>query len=294
MHIDDSFIHCAAFIGFQTERGFRAEGTCFFAGIVEENQNFPYAITARHVVDSFGSKDILIRVQRKPPLRPCIISTISDEWICHQDKNVDISVYQIDWREWDKDGDLEIITLNAPDIFIDKKRGEHFGFGIGSDIFIPSAFIGMTGEKQNIPVVRFGHVSAMALEPMAGSPRTPAFLIETRSLGGMSGSPVMFHTDPGRKYRRQPLPTDPNTGLRVAPYLLVGILVGTWSGQYVLDFLQEKDRILLTDAEFNSGISVVLPAPQIVEVLYQQQLRDARLASIEEIRLISGYRSLGV
>jgi hypothetical protein len=96
---------------------------------------------------------------------------------------------------WEKDGDLDIIALDAPRMFLDQVREDHFGFGIGSDIFIPSAFVSMAGEKQNIPIVRFGHVAAVALEPTDGSPRKPAFLIETRSLGGMSGSPVMFHTD---------------------------------------------------------------------------------------------------
>jgi hypothetical protein len=149
---------------------------------------------------------------------------------------------------WEKDGDLDIIALDAPRMFLDQVREDHFGFGIGSDIFIPSAFVSMAGEKQNIPIVRFGHVAAVALEPTDGSPRKPAFLIETRSLGGMSGSPVMFHTDPGRRFKREPLPTDPNTGLRIAPYLLVGILIGTWHGQYASDFLQPENSGLLTDA----------------------------------------------
>jgi hypothetical protein len=108
----------------------------------------------------------------------------------------------------------------------------------------------------------------------------------------MSGSPVMFHTDPARGYRRDSLPTDPNTGLRIAPYLLIGILVGTWHGQYITDFLPEKETVLLTDAEFNSGISVVLPASHIIETLYQEQLRNNRNASLEAIEKLSGYKPL--
>jgi hypothetical protein len=287
MQIDSDFIHCAAFVGNQTERGFRAEGTCFFVNVVEENHIFPYAVTARHVIDSFNASNASVRAQRKPPLPPRLIET--GGWINHPDRHIDICTYPIDWRDWDKDGDLDLLALDAPRIFLDKQREEYFGFGIGSDIFIPSAFVGLSGEKQNIPVIRFGHVAAMALEPNPGSPRKPAFLIETRSLGGMSGSPVMFHTEPGRTHKRQPMPTDPNTGLRMAPYLLVGILVGTWHGQYAGDFLPMGEP-LLTDAEFNSGISVALPVSQIIEVLYQKALCDARNATLERLKQESGFR----
>ena len=48
MQIDSQFIHSAAFIGVQTERGFRAEGTCFFINVTEEEQTFPYIVTAGH------------------------------------------------------------------------------------------------------------------------------------------------------------------------------------------------------------------------------------------------------
>jgi hypothetical protein len=137
----------------------------------------------RHVIENFKIRQISVRVQRKPPLPPKPIETYSADWINHPDKNSDICAYPIDWQAWEKDGDLDIIALDAPRMFLDQVREDHFGFGIGNDIFIPSAFVSMAGEKQNIPIVRFGHVAAMTLEPTDGSPRKPAFLIETRSLG---------------------------------------------------------------------------------------------------------------
>ena len=111
--------------------------------------------------------------------------------------------------------------------------------------------------------------------------KNPAFLIETRSLGGMSGSPVMFHTEPTRRYRREPLwtePAEPATGLRIASYFLVGMLLGGWYGQNAADFAETEGRILNpTDGDFNTGIAVVLPHTQIVRVIDQDELRTGRV-----------------
>jgi hypothetical protein len=294
MQIDDQFIHCAGFIGYQTERGFKADATCFFMSVIEDNHTFAYAITAGHAIKNLKAETVPIRVQRKPGLSPRVIPTNRFDWIYHptDDQFVDVALYEIDWRAWDSDNDLDIVTLTAPNIIMTREQEEHFGFGLGSEVFIPSGFAGMVGEKRNIPVVRFGHVAAMALEPTAGSPRSPAFLIEMHSLGGMSGSPIMFHTDPSRRSRRQPLSTDQDSGLRIAPYFLIGMLLGAWSGKYITDFIATDDTIPPTDVEFNSGISVALPISQIIEVLNQPILVNRRRDTVNQIRLESGYRPL--
>ena len=59
--------------------------------------------------------------------------------------------------------------------------------------------------------------------------------------------------------------------------------------QYAGDFLPMGEP-LLTDAEFNSGISVALPVSQIIEVLYQKALCDARNATLERLKQESGFR----
>jgi hypothetical protein len=219
MHIDGQFINCVSFIGKQTEVGFYAEGTCFFLQVVEEEHMlFTYAVTASHIIRNLTGDVISIRVQRRPDLPPKIFNTSKSEWHNHPDPDIDICAYTIDWRIWNTDNDLNILALTQGVILTPEKQ-KLLGFGVGSDVFIPSAFVAALGERQNIPVVRFGHVAAMALEPIAvASPKRPAFLIETRSLGGMSGSPVMFHTDPARSGQRETLQTD-DAGFLITPYL---------------------------------------------------------------------------
>jgi hypothetical protein len=293
VQIDDQFVHCVAFIGVDTARGFRPEGTCFFLNVSEEEQTFTYAITAGHVIHNFPRDTITVRAQRKAGLPPKKYETQRAEWVFHHDRHVDICAYAINWRNWDVDGDLNILSLTVPQILLTQELGDHFGFGLGSDIFMPSAFIYVAGEKQNIPVVRFGNIAAMPIEPFVGSPRKPPFLIETRSIGGMSGSPVLFHTDPARKYRRQPLQTDPATGLRITPYFLIGMLLGGFDiEKSSADFVSmDAEAVVRTaDVQFNSGMSIVLPHSQITELINQKELKKARARTLSEIRNSSGYR----
>jgi hypothetical protein len=161
VQIDDQFVHCAAFVGVDTARGFRPEGTCFFVSIYEEEQTFTYAVTAGHIIDNFSGDVMSIRVQRKTGLRPKPFKTRRDEWIFHRDRHVRICAYPINWRHWDADGDLDIIALAIPQILLTDELATHFGFGLGSEVFMPSAFVYLTGEKQNIPVVRFGSLFAV-------------------------------------------------------------------------------------------------------------------------------------
>src|ERR1700730_18017548 len=105
MQIDDQFIHCVGFVGVETVRGFRPDGTCFFLNLYDDEHTFTYAATAGHVIRNFSSDVISIRVQRKSGLAPRIFDTKRDEWIFHHDPNVDICVYTVNWRNWEADGD---------------------------------------------------------------------------------------------------------------------------------------------------------------------------------------------
>ena len=124
-------------------------------------------------------------------------------------------------------------------------------------------------------------VAALPIEPVAfGSPRRPAYLVETKSLGGTSGSPVFLHTEPNARTIGDPL----------LPCFLVGMMQGIHSGQYAADFIEGADKVVPKDADFNAGIGIVLPYTQIMEGLDDPALREARLKVLEAKRKQSGYR----
>jgi hypothetical protein len=80
--------------------------------------------------------------------------------------------------------------------------------GLGDDVFLVSRFITYQGANTNWPAVRFGNISVLPRddEPIditRGMSPQVAYLIETRTTPGSSGSPV-FHYIPGWEQREAP------------------------------------------------------------------------------------------
>lgn len=287
MQINDSIRKCTAFVGFPTERGFRPEGTGFFASFDEGGYTFYYFITAGHIAwpnrrrsaDKFPNGPLSIRVNSKS-LEPAIVTTSKDDWIFPEDKTVDICAIPTAWTGEDQiigpSNIDEVYAVALQPMTATEAKLKTLGVTVGEEIFIVSAFIGRVGERRNIPIVRIGNISAMPEEPVAvASPKKGAYLIETRSLGGTSGSPIFLNINRGKETERAASlrfteiigPRKTAKTMTILPYFLLGMILGSHSGQYVNDFISEKDTDIdfIRDADFNAGISVALPALDILD-----------------------------
>jgi hypothetical protein len=302
MHIDPDFMNCVGFIGAPSAHGFTADGTCFIFGIEEENERFNYLVTARHLVrpthfrEEVHSLDdfVYIRLPRVDG-KAHVVKMMRGQWTPHSDRHVDICITEFDQIGLDERNELLMASLLYPGIGMNEEEITEYGFGVGSDLFIPSVFAGHVGEAFNIPIIRRASVAALPLTPIrVGSPTKPAFLIETHSLGGTSGAPVFFHLDPYKSSAREPASHRQwDQSVRVAPYKLIGMLIGSHSGNYLADFVStdEAGSIIAKDADFNAGISVVLPLQLILEIINNSDIKARRDASLEAIKKQSGYRS---
>jgi hypothetical protein len=298
MQVHWQILKTTAFVGVPTERGFQAEGTCFFLAVQEEDLDFFYIVTCRHVArptrDGKRNKHKLwVRMNRKSG-PPRIEETIRDNWICHQHSAIDVCIYPFPVLQWDHDDDLDVSTLRGPSTILTEDRYREFGLSLGDEVFIVGAFIGQVGERKNIPVVRVANIASMPDEPLwAGSPSGPAFLIETRSMGGISGSPVFLEPQARglRMLGNWGLPID-QQGNVVSPYLVFAMMQGMHSGQYANDFVADDDieKIVPKDADFNAGIGIAIPISQVMEVINREDMRKARRATIEAKRKDSGYK----
>lgn len=280
VQIYEQFLNCTGFIGFPTERGFSVSGTCFFVCVEREELDFAYAVTCRHVINAnSNSPGLHIRVNRKGK-SPKAIPIENNAWIKHPDPKVDVAICHFDFNRHDQDEDLDVGVLSKGSIATEE-TAKHYGLSAGIEVFIIGAFVGRIGENRNIPIVRSGNIAAMPLEPVwPYSPTRPAYLVETRSLGGISGSPLFLHTAPERLHGG-PIPLGKNEGRIVLPYLLVGMIISNHAGQYREDFVSDDpNQILLSDADFNAGISVAVPVDQILEVLNLPSVEEARQISI--------------
>lgn len=303
MQIDEGILKCSVFLGAPNERGFGAEGSGFFVYLTEEELDFTYVVTCRHVIQPFdppGSTNlnpgkIWIRANTKLDRKPRTIETIRGEWFPHPDRTIDICAYPFDVRKWDADDVLDIGRFQIQSIVLHKELEETAGLSLGEEVFITGCFVGRIGESRNIPVVQIGNIAALPREPVwGGSPRHPAYLIETKSLGGISGSPVFLNTALLAPLRLKPKMSKTPDGQKISPYLLIAIMQGLHSGNYYSDFVGEREDQIIppvpADVDFNAGIGIGIPVVHILETLNQPALKEARMATIQAKKKEVGYR----
>jgi hypothetical protein len=96
-----------------------------------------------------------------------------------------------------------------------------------------------------------------------------AYLIEARSIGGHSGSPVFVNMLAPRAYRASSARPLPMPG-ELRDYYLLGLIRG---------HLRAKDtgEYGVADRDENSGIATVIPAQDIWDILGQPELENERL-----------------
>jgi hypothetical protein len=318
MQIDDRIRKCVAFLGKADGDYFYASGTGFFATLRINNYVFQYFLTARHIVwpgrimgfsPTPPDNEISIRINRKAN-KPKIIHTKLSEWIFHDDiKNFDICAYRFSEDEHDPDSDLDSGAIRLQGMSLIRKEevtdpmeylleygmgAQDYGLSLGDHVFLVGAFVKRVGTHNNIPIVRMGNIAAMPEEPIEFfSPTRPAYLVETRSLGGLSGSPVFLHLFPDRQRGdlrltgQQSPDGDPTV---IMPYMLIGMVLGHhMSSEYLQDFAPREDS-KWTDADMKSGLSVAMPVSEIIKFLFLPKLKQEREAAIENRRLATGYK----
>jgi len=175
--------------------GNAGSGTGFFFSQKRGDQNYPFIVTNKHVVQgmSAGRLTLLKRDGDKPLIGQGFSLDISDwsiAWYGHPDPNVDIAV-------------MPFAPLEAQ---IKDKAGVDVFYRVVSTDSIPSAeqaanldaieyvtFIGYPNgiwdSKNLLPVARRG---ATASPLQVDFENTPRFLIDASVFGGSSGSPVFI------------------------------------------------------------------------------------------------------
>jgi hypothetical protein len=246
----------------------------------EKAQVFHYIATAKHCIegiekDSADGK-VHIRVNNTAGGYSTIETSVKD-WIGHSnDPNIDVAVLPFDASDnWD----LAYVSTTQ---FATQAVMEGQGFGLGDEVFITGVFPNHCGTKKNIPIVRIGNVAGLPEEPVESKwSRQPmeAFIIDARSVGGMSGSPVFVHFGPGRAGRLRP-------GTEAFPGQMF-YLLGLVHGHFVLpgveyDFEETDSEGKKVDR--HAGLSIVTPASKLLEVLQSPTLTSERERKIEDAR----------
>lgn len=278
MQIPDEIRKCVAFICYKTTNETKLAGTAFFFAVPIEGteSSFIYLITAKHIIDAIKTKSADKRVYLRMNLKGAgaqLIGTPIDEWVFHpQESNVDVAT--LNWAPSEEKFDYVALPIKyalTEDII--KKEN----IGVGDDVFLVGLFANHFGSKRNLPIVRVGNIASMPEEKV----RTDygdidAYLVEARSIGGLSGSPVFVYIGEMRtigkitQFRKQGL-----------PFLY---WLGLMHGHFDLSKL-EIDNLIedsLTNLQINMGIAIVVPTWKILEVINQEVFMKAREKTIEK------------
>ena len=199
--IRDEYLDCVLYLyssEADADEGARSGGSGFWIGVLAQpfppyQTWFPYAVMNRHVIEGGAT---VIRLSTLDGQKR-IIPTIEKDWVFHQDGD-DLAVYNPNSTELDlRDCKFNFVPRHT---LIDKSTIAYLNIGPGDEAFVVGRFINHEGRQRNIPSARFGCIAQMPWEPIpqdrqhGQSPfMQESFLVEARSIGGYSGSPVFVY-----------------------------------------------------------------------------------------------------
>lgn len=254
--------------------GANAGGSGFLVGLPASSPGWEhlYAVTNKHVIDG-GCHVIRINTHDG---KSDTIPTRPEDWTLADDD--DLAVLPIDLGEqfhWDCIHQDSFVTKEQVAPSRDKFQ---FNFGPGDDVVFIGRLVTHDGKERNRPAVRFGNISMMPDESDPVQTQTEpqvAFLVDCRSLPGASGSAALAY-----------LVAERPGGINLLSGGARGVLLGVdcghlprWADIY------EKDGTTKTGerVEMNSGISVVIPAWRLLDLLNAKHLVKRRQCEDQEL-----------
>ncbi len=289
MQVPDEVRKCVAFVYRRLNGRYQLAGTAFFLGeqFNDIGHGWGLSVTARHVIDGIrrvsDDQKVYLRMNSKGGGTSFIESDVED-WILHPSgPTVDVAV--LPWVPELHEFDQLVYGLNYS---VTEQVLQDESIGVGDDLFITGLFVHHHGAARNIPIVRVGNIAAMPAEPI----RTEvgpidAYLIEARSIGGLSGSPVFVHLG---LYRTAPDGSGFTFG-RIQIYLL-GLMHGHFDEPVSTEDEQVDDDFVADDGlsrqPVNTGIGIVVPIGRVLDLIQSPEMQAIRTAEIELARSPGG------
>jgi hypothetical protein len=254
MRIPDEWLDAVFFLGTTVgENGAEAvkyKGTGFVLSAPSESASARqlHLVTARHNIEGARKEgNLWLRVNTRDGRSISIETDPGRPWVFHHDPSVDLAIAAPSDL-----GDFSFHQAMSTEMILTPHDTDVFNFGIGSELLTIGLFGSREGEVKNIPVIRTGIVSAMPGEPISdGTSHSPyrGYLAEILSMGGMSGSPVLYHPTSGTEFPR-------------VSFYLVGVIRSHWDEKP-----PDASADLPRREYVNRGIAAVTPASGLQEML---------------------------
>jgi hypothetical protein len=265
MKIRDDVRKCVVFVGYRLADGtMRMAGSAFFLGKKSEEgkASNSFLVTARHVIEGIrrlGLTDVFIRANTAGG-ESVWSQCQSNDWLFHPtDPTVDVALLRTGIPS-QLDHLIFPHSLCATDEVIQTNE-----VGLGDEVFIVGLFRHHHGNRRNIPIVRVGNLAAMTEEKVATRAfgLVDAYLIEARSIGGLSGSPVFLNLGVVRYI---------DGNVKHAQGGPMCFLLGLVHGHYdvpasSIDACQLDGADALSTEHINTGMAIVVPMHKIFEAI---------------------------
>jgi hypothetical protein len=277
MLVPDEIRKCVAFIGYRDQSGMpRLAGTVFFIGKELDDIGLPdraavYMVTAQHVIDKIRDKGGRGVVRLNMQGGKAVWADIDPSmFVSHPDhphiEAVDAAVAPVGLTDA-----VDYMTVPTR-MFVTDDRIRTNRIGVGDEVFVSGLFWNHHGKDRNLPIVRVGNIAGMPEEKVETKKYgdVDAYLVEARSIGGLSGSPVFVHlgltrvVDKAVKFAQ---------GTDYGVFYLMGVMQGHWDSNALLDVDEFPEDDDLGRERVNMGIAIVTPINKVLEILEQPELK---------------------
>lgn len=294
MRYHEEDLKCVAYVC--ETRGGKLEpvGTAFSTQLIVNHDevgthSFYYWVTAAHLINNISNSPIL-RINRRQT-EPRIFETHKSDWIFNSDSDVAVLPFMVPDEEF---AELDLEHINIQNSITGKyeyppKEGipstnKLPDVGIGDDVIMLGLFSQLPGRTKNLPIGRFGNIARMPTEEKitididaAPTKRNiVAYLIEGKSWGGQSGSPVLCHAEFTFKLKKKEGGPEKETKRRITA------LMGLVSCHFDVEKRAKTGGII---TGLNSGIAAVVPSHAIKDLIMgEQKLNELRDQKYEQSR----------
>jgi len=274
---------CVCVVGGQRGHS-RGVGAAFFVGdpLGVHDAAAVYVVTAKHCVQPFDHLEngpfhktwLRVNLRHAGSMH---LEIPPEEWVCHQTADVAVLPLALNMHTFDY---LYYPVRNGATAEFIKRHS----VTPGEDVFITGLLISHPGKSRVLPIVRVGNIAAFPGDPihlMTGE--DSAYLVEVRSLGGLSGSPAFVHL--------LPLHAGATGNVGITP---AGI--GTAGRTYLMGLVHGFFPTTKNDTDgigewaeepLNTGISVVVPLDRVLDIIDSPAFVEQREAA--KTRLNAGH-----
>jgi hypothetical protein len=264
-------------------------GTGFFVGYTDPRGGpdftFCYLVTAKHVLRDFNEK-LLPKVRLRLNLQGDDAGVefdkdvaVSDEtgkllWFASKDEAVDLAVLPLlpDLKKFD----LKAIPIS---MFVDGATLQSKSVSEGDSLYFIGLLAQFYGVHRNYPVFRRGTLAMMTDELIdTPSGKQKGFVAELQSWPGNSGAPVFLNLSGFRG--TGDLTLGGKDTLR-----LLGVLEGVFENKVQVSVVGQPGLHGSTGTDAPVGVSIVIPAMQIREILdspVAQHQRDLEIQRLQK------------